>query len=160
MGSLARAAPFSLGDDRREAVMVQPCGRAGRAALISEAMDTSTQPEMSHGERLIAGACLKQHFHDAHERRAYLRAVETAKRLADDPTLLQPGRTFAERFMRMDPHLSPYYALWLDLLSKDALSVARSLIEDSEQGALLRDTSPVFVTFTEQELAALWSGAR
>ena len=109
----------------------------------------------SAGEQLIADTKLKQRFHDAHERRAYARAVETAKRLVDAPELVERGRRFAEQVMRPDPHMARYYETWSKLLNQDVGTIARNLIEDSQHGALLRDTCPVFVTFTRQELESL-----
>jgi hypothetical protein len=52
-------------------------------------MRPSPVSRSSAGDRLIAEAKLKQRFRDAHERRAYARAVETAKRLVNDPGLIE-----------------------------------------------------------------------
>jgi hypothetical protein len=118
-------------------------------------MPQQTEHHPSAGDQLIAEVNLKRRFHDAHERRAYARAVETAKRIVDDPALVERGRHFAERFMRPDPHMARYYEMWSKLLDEDPGTIARSLIEDSQRGALLRDSSPVFVAFTRRELETL-----
>ena len=100
---------------------------------------------MTPGERQIASWPKKTSFHDAHERRAYLRMVQVASRLIDDATLLQRGRAFLERHSRGDPHQRAAYEVWDRLLEAAPEEIARALLADTEEGALLRDTAPVFV---------------
>lgn len=102
---------------------------------------------------------LKRKFHDAHERRAYLRAVETARRLLDEPALLGRGAEHLERFMRADPRQSSHYALWREVLAGGEMEVARRPLADTDEGMALRDSSPVFVRFAPEELKAIWTGA-
>jgi hypothetical protein len=100
---------------------------------------------MTRGEQLARALAQKTAFYDAHERRAYARMVEVAGRLIDDPTLIDQGRTFLERFTRHDPHQRTAYRTWDQLLTSSVTEIARQLLEDTERGAWLRDTAPVFV---------------
>lgn len=102
---------------------------------------------------------LKSDFYDAHERRAYLRAVATARRLLEKPSLLEAGRDHLERFTRPDPRQSSHYALWREVLAGGEAEVARRLLADTDEGMALRDSSPVFVRFAPEELKAIWAGA-
>lgn len=110
---------------------------------------------MTKGERLLASLPLKREFYDRHEKRSYLAAREIARRIVDDPDLLLAGREFIERFMRPDPHQELYYRLWDELLRLPPTEIARRLLEDSDQGALLRDTYPVFVVLPPDRRAEL-----
>lgn len=102
---------------------------------------------------------LKSRFYDAHERRAYLRAVATARRLLEEPGLLSKGAEHLERFTRSDPRQSSYYALWSEVLAGGETEVARRLLADTDEGMALRDSSPVFVRFAPEELKAIWADA-
>lgn len=115
---------------------------------------------MKRPEQFIDTLALKRSFYDAHEERAYLRAVETARRLLVEPALLERGTEHLERFVRPDPHQARYYALWSETLAQGVTEVVRKLLEDSERGAALRDSSPVFVPLSKEELTALWNGSR
>jgi hypothetical protein len=112
---------------------------------------------MTPGERLVGSLPMKELFYDAHERRSYLRAVEIAKRLVDDPSLVARGKEFLERFSRRDPHQTAAYRKWSKIL-RDAgpEEIARMLLQDSAEGAELRETAPVFVVIHEQEARRLW----
>jgi len=99
---------------------------------------------------------MKTHFHDAHERRQYTLACETARRIVRDPALIEDARRFVERAMAPDPHQAVYTTMWRDLLSRPASVIATALIEDSDRGGLLRETSPVFGPgYTSREIAAI-----
>lgn len=99
---------------------------------------------------------MKTSFYDRHERLQYLKACETARRIVRDPSLIEQARHFVERAMAPDPHQSAYAAMWREVLNFPPEAIAAALIEDSERGQLLRDTSPVFGKgFTSQEVAAL-----
>lgn len=108
---------------------------------------------------LLARAASKARFHDAHERRAYARAVEVAARILDDPALLERGRAYLERFVRDDPRQEGAYELWLQTLALGAEAVALSLIADDDKGAYLRSTAPVFTTI-EPDVARRLAGVR
>ena len=100
---------------------------------------------MTPGENLLASIKLKSVFYDRHERRAYLRAVEIAKHIVDDPSLIRMGEAFLERHMRFDPHQARYYSLWKRALTLPPEDISRALLEDSDLGAELRGSAPVFV---------------
>lgn len=103
---------------------------------------------MTAGDRFIQSAPLKARFRDAHERRAYQRALEVARRIVDDPSLLEKGRAFLDRFVKDDPRQRRGYALWIETLRLEPEQVVRLLIADDEQGAFLRETAPVFTTIS------------
>ncbi|MGL4286247.1 MAG: hypothetical protein ACRCVA_07885 [Phreatobacter sp.] len=99
---------------------------------------------MTRGERFVAQLPGKARFHDRNERRSYAVARLVAAHLIDRPELVQHGRAYMERHMRADPSQHAYYRLWQDLLRHDIDQVVCRLLEDSDKGALLRDTQPVF----------------
>ena len=99
---------------------------------------------------------MKMVFYDRNERRRYLKACEAARRICLDPGLVEEARRFLERAMAPDPHQRVYTAMWRELLDRPAREIAAALIEDSDRGQLLRDTSPVFGKgFTSREVVAL-----
>ena len=106
---------------------------------------------MTAGERLIASFPLKERFYDAHERRAYLRILEVARRIVDDPSLLQLGQAFLDQFVRDDPRQRQNYDLWVAALRLGPEQVARGLIADDERGARLRESAPVFSPISEEQ---------
>jgi hypothetical protein len=99
---------------------------------------------------------MKTGFRDRHERLKYLKACETARRITRDAGLIEQARHFLETAMAPDPHQRVYVTMWRELLARPADEIAAALIEDSERGQLLRDTSPVFGPgFTSREVMAL-----
>jgi hypothetical protein len=99
---------------------------------------------------------MKTSFRDRHERLKYLKACETARRIVDDPGLIEEARRFVEAAMAPDPRQHAYTLMWRELLSRLSEEIAAALVEDSERGQLLRDTSPVFGKgFTSREVVAL-----
>jgi hypothetical protein len=105
---------------------------------------------MTAGERFIASLPLKERFYDAHERRAYQRSLEVARRIIDDPSLLDRGRAFLERFVRNDIRQRQSYQLWVATLGLGAETVARRLVADDERGERLRESAPVFSPISEE----------
>jgi hypothetical protein len=95
---------------------------------------------------LFVSTSSKQSFWDRHEMRAYFRAAEIGRRLVQDPRLVAVGREYIERFMRNDPHQAYYYRLWSHTLTLAPEDIARKLLEDSPDGALLRDSCPCFLS--------------
>lgn len=115
---------------------------------------------MSKGESFVAALPLKARFHDAHERRAYLRAMEIAKRIIDDPNLIAVGARYLDQFMRDDPHQAEACRIWRGVLAQPPEQIARALLEDSVSGAELRNTAPVFVTLSAETLRQIWTPSR
>jgi hypothetical protein len=111
---------------------------------------------MELAEALVASVPLKTDFYDRHERRAYLRAVEIAKRIVEDPKIIANAAAYLERHVRPDPHQRGVYDTWKVLLTREPGFIARSMLEDSDQGAELRNSAPVFVVLRgEYDLALL-----
>ena len=62
--------------------------------------------------------------------------------------------------MLPDPHQHDYGRMWLSLLDQSPEAIARALLEDSDQGALLRQTRPVFGRgLTSQDVVRLLESA-
>ena len=111
---------------------------------------------MTRGQRLVASLPLKRSFYDAHERRAYLRMVEVARRIVDDESLVQRGRAHLERFARNDARQAHAYRAWSSLLLRPPEDIARALLADDDRGATLRDTAPVFVVISAPQAKEIW----
>jgi hypothetical protein len=88
-------------------------------------------------------------FYDRYERRAYLRAIEVAKRIVDEPEVVKNAAQFLEEYVRPDPHQAGIYRLWKEMIALSPESIALALLEDSERGAELRGSAPVFVVLRE-----------
>lgn len=103
---------------------------------------------------------MKTAFRDRHDRVDYLKAREVARRILADPSLLESGRAFVERFVLPDEHARPHGERWLALLDEGAERVAALLVEDSPEGQLARETRPVFGDgLTPREVRALLDSA-
>jgi hypothetical protein len=102
---------------------------------------------MTDGERFVDRLPRKTRFYDRHERRTYEMTRAVAIRLIDAPELVHNAFSYMERHMKDDPTQSRQYALWRNLLRRDVEQIVRSLLEDSSNGAFLRDTQPVFYVF-------------
>jgi hypothetical protein len=112
---------------------------------------------MTRGQRLVESLPLKARFYDAHERRSYLRMVAIASRIVDEPQLIEAGRAYLDRFARNDPHQTSAYETWIRVLDGfPPEQIAARLLEDTDAGALLRDTAPVFVVITPEEAWESW----
>ena len=96
-----------------------------------------------------AASQLKSVFHDRHEARAYRKAMAIAQRLVRDPSLVSNAKTFLEKFMSGDPHQKRYYDLWTKTLELTADEIASALLEDSDLGAELRASAPVFIVVSD-----------
>lgn len=106
---------------------------------------------MRESEFFIRSLPLKKQFHDRNERRRYEFALVTAAKLIDDPGVLKVGLDYMKRHMSGNSVRADYYALWLELISRDPREIARELLADTPRGALLRDTRPVFYVLTGTE---------
>ncbi len=115
-----------------------------------------SQIKLTFGEKLIESLPKKSSFYDNHERRAYLRFVEIAKRIMDDPNIIQSGIKFIKAHMRDDPHQARAYTRWAEILKQPPAAIVTSLLEDSPSGQWLRDTAPVFVVVDSQTVQDIW----
>mgnify|MGYP006894129271 CR=1 FL=1 len=87
---------------------------------------------------------MKTSFYDRHERRTYALIEETCRRILADPGLIGVARAHMEKFMALDPHQRPYYAMWRELLDLPPSDLVERLLEDSPRGDLVRETMPSF----------------
>jgi hypothetical protein len=115
---------------------------------------------MTDGERFVDQLPRKRRFYDRNERRSYEMTRAVAARLIDVPDLVRNGLSYMERHMRDDPTQSRPYAIWRDLLRRDVVQIVRRLLEDSPDGAFLRDTQPVFYVFAPKEREGIAARAR
>jgi hypothetical protein len=99
---------------------------------------------MRESEAFIRSLPLKRRFHDRNERRRYEITLVTAAKLIDDPATLKHGLAYMERHMREDPTQTRYYAMWTEMISREPKEIVRELLADTDRGALLRETRPVF----------------
>jgi hypothetical protein len=83
-------------------------------------------------------------FRDRHELRSYVRAVLVAERLLAAPELIERGRAYLDRFVKGDPRQRNIYRLWAEMLQLPVGEIANAMLADDPQGALLRETAPVF----------------
>jgi len=102
---------------------------------------------MTDGERFVDRLPRKTRFYDRHERRTYELTRAVAARLIDAPDLVRNALSYMERHMKDDPAQSRQYAVWRNLLRRDVEQIVRRLLEDSSDGAFLRETQPVFYVF-------------
>jgi hypothetical protein len=110
---------------------------------------------MSPGEALVASVALKNAFYDRHERRAYDRAVMIAKHIVDNPDSIAKASVFLELHVRTDPHQRAAYETWKALLTQESSVIASALLADTEEGAELRNSAPVFVVFADARNSGL-----
>jgi hypothetical protein len=104
---------------------------------------------LTRGEQFVHSLPRKTRFYDRNERRSYALTCAVAARLIDDPALVRNGLVHAQRHMAADRRQTDYFAMWQRLLQRDVQEIVRSLLEDTPQGALLRDTQPVFVVLPD-----------
>lgn len=83
-------------------------------------------------------------FRDRQHRYSYLVACETARRLVENPALIDRGRRHLDRFVRHDPRQSDGYRLWTKLMEEPAAVIAERLTERSPRGDYTRETAPSF----------------
>src|ERR1700730_17943715 len=116
---------------------------------------------MCESEAFIRSLPLKRRFHDGNARRRYEIARVIAAKLIDDPTTtLKNGLAYLERHMRPDPTQARYVALWMEMISRDPKEIVRELLADTDRGALLRETKPVFYVLEGHEREQALARAR
>jgi hypothetical protein len=104
------------------------------------------------GIESLAPFQLKNDFRDRYELRSYVRAMLVAKRLLENPRLIDRGRTYLDRFVRDDPRQARIYLLWTDALRLPMDQLLSDLLADDARGALLRETAPVFAVISADEV--------
>ncbi len=98
-------------------------------------------------------------FRDRNHRYGYLVARENARRIAEDPAVLEAGRRHLDRFSRGDPAQRDGYALWSSLFDAGAEAVVARLTERGERGDYARETAPSFGGLAGPVRARLSRGA-
>jgi hypothetical protein len=103
---------------------------------------------------------MKTRFHDRHDRVDYLKACDVARRIVDDPSLIEAARHFVETAMLADPHQRTYAEMWRAVLRLSPAEIAAELVADTARGQFLRETRPVFGKgLTSRQVAALLEAA-
>lgn len=93
--------------------------------------------------RIFTG-CEPMEFYDRSQKLRYLYARETARRLVEQPALVERGRRYLEKHIAPDPQMRRYYALWDRVLRYPAAEIAKRLTANDPEGQQLRDSMPVF----------------
>ncbi|MBX6368389.1 MAG: hypothetical protein IRZ04_10415 [Rhodospirillales bacterium] len=75
---------------------------------------------------------------------------EVCARLRRDPTLVENGRRYMERFMAPDPRMQRYYALWREVIELPVDEICDRLLADTPEGEALRDSCPVFTVLPHE----------
>jgi hypothetical protein len=110
---------------------------------------------MRESEAFIRSLPLRRRFYDRNEI-----ALVTAAKLIDDPATLKSGAEYMECHMSADPAQARYYALWKELISRGPKEIVRELLADTDRGALLRETCPVFYVLAGAEREQALARAR
>lgn len=97
----------------------------------------------------------KHAFRDRAEVKAYARAILLTKRLLEDPTLVERGRSYLDRFVSKDPNQKRSYDLWIIMLATPLEHFVPQFLADNDDGAFLRETAPVFTVVPPNEVREL-----
>ena len=99
---------------------------------------------------------MKTAFRDRREQLRYAKFVEVARRLRQNPAIIDDARGFVLAHMHPDPHQRAYAERWLVVLALSVETMIDKLLTDDAEGDLLRDTAPPFGKgFTSREVAEL-----
>jgi len=99
---------------------------------------------------------------DLHElalRRSLAFHREIARRILDDPAVLERARQRVKQWLAENPE-RPHVRAWDEILSEDAGSVAAFLVESSERAEELRQSSPFAGVLNARERWAIWRDTR
>jgi len=83
-------------------------------------------------------------FRDRSHRYSYLVACETARRLQEDPGLIEIGRQHLEKFQAGKAEYRAGCELWLGLLNAGVPTIVSALTARSHAGDYARETAPSF----------------
>ena len=83
-----------------------------------------------------------------------------ARRILDDPSLVERGRNHLEHFIAPDASQRAGYALWARLIAEPPATIAAQLIERSPHGDYVRETAPSFGALPGPVRARLLAAAR
>lgn len=83
-------------------------------------------------------------FYDRSQKLKYLYACETARRLVENPSLIESGKRYLKSKTAPNPRMKRYYLLWDRVLERPPGEIAQRLIADTPEGEQLRDSMPVF----------------
>ena len=115
---------------------------------------------MTSDETFVEDAMRPSNGWDRNKAFSFELARVVAERLMADGSLIEEGRRYLDRHMRDDPGQQRYYRLWSKLLDLGPEAIASRLLADSAEGALLRDTRPVFYVVSGAERDAALARAR
>jgi len=90
---------------------------------------------------------------DRNKERCYSLALLVAEKISQNPALIAEGRRYLDRHVRGKSAQQPYYELWMKVLELTPDEIASRLVADTAEGALLRDTCPVFYVPSHTERA-------
>jgi hypothetical protein len=86
----------------------------------------------------------KTDFWDRSQKFRYLIMAEIAKRLVEQPELIEQGRRHLETSMAHDKQVVPFYRAWKAIIDCPAEEIARRWLADTDEGDMLRANPPLF----------------
>jgi hypothetical protein len=119
----------------------------------------------SEGRVVVDGFARATRYH-AIERRnvSALRSLRlhdvVAKRLIDNPDLLDVARKRLQRLRKINPHGAPYHGRWQELIDGPMDRLLRVLTEPSEEASTLRQESPFTTLIPSNERRRVFESLR
>ncbi len=96
--------------------------------------------------------------HDVIDHRSLALHEAMAEKLRHDPELIQAARATAQRWLSRPGYENhPALREWLSLLDLPLLSLIKVMLDPSEEGARLRQSSPFVGILTEEERLAIFA---
>ena len=86
----------------------------------------------------------KTDFWDRNQKFRYLIMAEIAKRLLEQPELLERGRRYLETHMAPNAQVAGSYRAWKKIIDRPAEEIVRRWLDDTEEGDTLRANPPLF----------------
>ena len=83
-----------------------------------------------------------------------------ADRIADEPELLERARARVEAWIAADPTAHLYAEAWRELLGGELPEIAAALVDPSERGRALRQSTPFAGAIDPRTRWRLWAEVR
>ena|ERR1039458_3894419 len=84
-------------------------------------------------------------FYDRNHAFQYLVGREIARRLVDDPSLIETAKLSLKKHAGSDPQNNHSYRVWSKLLQNSVDEIAKQLSQNDAHGDLVRQTRPPFI---------------
>lgn len=83
-----------------------------------------------------------------------------AARLLADPALLDQARARVDAWLTEGPDVHRYARAWRELLADNVEAVTQAIVEDSERGRALRQSTPFAGVLEPRERWRIWADVR